>query len=106
MTDQYAGMIKTPDVWWMARSRAVFDAFDLPEGAVRDVVLSDAERRGLLVNLGPASMDSAHAMAAARRVLGEEVLPEEALEGFQPHTQRGQDFVNGTGEFAEEPEGS
>jgi hypothetical protein len=51
-------------------------------------------------------MDTAHAAAAARRVLGEEVTPEHGLDGFTPKTQRGVDFVTGTGEFAKDEEKS
>lgn len=101
MEEKYAGMIKTPDAWWLSKSRAIYDAWDLPEGPVRDAILSVAQQRGILVRLGPGSMDSAHAMAAARRAaFGNEVLAEEALDGFEPTSQGGQDFLTGTGEFA------
>jgi hypothetical protein len=80
--------------------------FDWPDGFVRDTILSKAQDEGLLIQLGPATMDTAHAAAAARRVLGEEVTPEHGLDGFTPKTQRGVDFVTGTGEFAKDEEKS
>lgn len=102
MSDEYVGLVKAPDFWWMCRDRRVFDAFDWPGGFERDTILSRAMDDGVLIQLGPATMDSAHAAAAARRVLGEEVTPEHGLDGFTPNTQRGRDFVAGTGEFAQD----
>lgn len=99
---QYVGLVQTQAAWWMTRSRAVYDAFDLPEGPIRSGILSYAREHGQLILLGPGSMDTAHASAAARRVFGEEVDPEQGLEGFVPHNQRGWDFLTGTGEFARE----
>jgi hypothetical protein len=107
MQEKYAGMIKTPESWWLSKSRLVFDAWDWPHGPVRDRVLQIARATGLLYELGPSGMTSAQAMAAARRVLGDETPEDEALTGFKPVTQRGRDFVNNTGEFAPDraPEG-
>lgn len=104
MSGEYVGLVMGPDFWWMCRDRRVFDAFDWPQGFARDMVLATAQRGGTLVNLGPATMDTAHAAAAARRVLGEEVTAEHGLDGFKPNTQRGRDFVDGTGEFAQDGE--
>ncbi len=68
------------------------------------MILSKAVSDGVLHNLGPSSMSSAQAMAAAKRVFGEEVVPDDALRGFKPHTQAGRDFLTGTGEFAPDEE--
>src|SRR6478752_1195518 len=104
MRDQYAGLIKTPDSWWLSTSRKVFDAWDWPDTPIRDAVLSVARDAGVLHELGPGSMTSAEAMAAAVRVLGGDVTAEDSLVGFEPHTQRGRDFLTGTGEFAPDGE--
>lgn len=100
----YAGLIQAPESWWLSQSRFVYDAWDWPLGEIRDAVLSAAKACGLLHKLGPSSMTSAQAMAAAMRVYGHEVTPEKALEGFQPHTPAGYDFVHGTGQFAPDEE--
>jgi len=103
--DKYAGMIRTPESWWLCTSRRVFDAWDWPDGPVRDGVLQAATAMGQLYELGPSSMTSAQAMAAARRILGEEATEDDALAGFEPMTQRGRDFMDNAGEFAPDEEG-
>ena len=101
----YAGLIKTPKDWWVCRSRRVFDAWEWPDGPLRDMVLSAAKESGVLRRLGPSSMTTAQAMAMAYRMaFGEEVSEEDALKGFQPNTERGYDFLHNRGEFAADEE--
>jgi hypothetical protein len=103
--EKYAGLIKTPDSgWWLSLSRSVFDAWDMPEGAVRDGILSVAQEMGVLHLLGPSTMTSAEAYMAAQKVIGLEVNKDDPFEGFVPKTDRGRDFINGTGEFSTEEE--
>ena len=102
MEEKYAGLIKTDhDGWWLSLSRAVFDAWDLPEGPRRDMILGTAQAMGVLRHLGPSSMSSREAYNAAQKSMG---LPEEGFDRFIPHTMRGYDFIHGTGEFSTEEE--
>jgi hypothetical protein len=96
LEEKYAGIIKAPDYWWFTQSRAIYKAWDLPDGEVRSKILAVAVEAGLLHNLGPSSMTSAEAYAAATRLLGEE----QDIGTLKPVTDSGRDFVNGTGEFA------
>ncbi len=49
---------------------------------------------------------TAQVMAAAAAQFGDEMLPDEALSKLEPLSQKGRDFVAGTGDFApDEKEG-
>lgn len=104
MKEQYAGLILSPDGWWLADSRLAYDAWDWPDGPARNMVLGMAKAVGNVHFLGPPSMSPAQALSAAMRTRGHEVLPEDALKGFQAHTEAGQEFVTGTGQFAPDEE--
>ena len=99
MKEQYAGIIRAPDAWWLSKSKLVYDGFDMPEGPVRDLLLSVAQARGDLIRLGPGTMTSAQAVAAAKHAFGEEVTAEHAFDNWTPLTDKGRDLVNGTGIF-------
>ena len=108
MKEEYAGLILAPEGWWLSDSRLVYDAWDWPDGPARDLVLTMAKAVGTVHFLGPPSMSPSQAMSAAMRSRGREVAPEDALQGFRPHSPAGWEFVTGTGQFApveEEPEG-
>lgn len=103
--EKYAGIIKAPEAWWLSESKLAYDAWDWPDGPARDLVLSAARHAGLVHYLGPSSMSSAQAMAAAKRVFGVEDTPDEAFRGFTPNTPRGREFLAGTGDFAQDESG-
>lgn len=99
MKERYAGFVKSPDAWWLSLSKKVYDAFDLPEGPIRDGILSAAQAFDVLHNLGPASMSSMEAWKVALPLMG--ARPGEGYM-FEALTDRGRDFLNGTGEFSTE----
>jgi hypothetical protein len=103
---KYAGFIKTPNSgWWLSLSKAIYDAWDLPEGPIRDGILSVAQDRGVLHMLGPSTMTSMEAWQKAEQIMGVDKHADPASYGyFQPLTDRGRDFINGTGEFSPKEE--
>ena len=99
-TPEYAGIIKAPDFWWLSKSKPIYDAFDMPEGHIRDMILSVAEDMGLLIKLGPGTMTSAQAFASAQHAFGQEVTPDHAFDSITALSEKGQDLIAGTGIFA------
>lgn len=102
--ERYAGIIKAPEGWWLCKSKLAYEAWDWEYGPVRDMVLTMAKAVGMVSFLGPRSMSPAQAMAAAYRFFGHEVAPGDALKGFTPATEAGQEFMTGTGQFARDEE--
>ncbi len=98
--EAYAGIIRTPDAWWLSTSKVVYDAWDMDDCPARDIILSAAEQGGILIRIGPATMSTGAVFAAARRAFGEEVLPENAFDGITVLSDKGQRLIDGAGEFA------